>query len=567
VAGQGDEAQRGLRGQILCDGRPISVMDTNSPPPSDKKLPSVVADLLRLARASSIEDRRGAIEKLYELAYKVGPKIADAIPTLIDALLDRDEKIGESALWALKYCKPDSVEPLIGCLTHGEAFVRERAAHSLGNIGDEARTAATTLRGLLIDPDQSVRKRAAWALGLTHDTDLMTISELIKTAERGSEIDKGAALHALGNIGKALDDPSVLRPYQPSILHALQDSSSEVRWSALYASESLGLEPQPTAALMLTVLQGEQSSRVIEAVLSRLKTLAPLVDRTTQVPTLMQFLGKPGREASLACEILSSMRPAPKQAIDALVQALRIDRLVLPAATALWKIDGRVNEILPALERIFDAYDESVCDLICEIGPAAAPLLPKLIRALAEENWDLQWAAADALGAVASPEPSVMAALFDGLAHPSPIVRSAAARALARIGSPAVPMLRVLVADADDQRNAGAAFACGQMGLAAAPALPELRSGMRLGQEPLSSCCAIALARVAGDIESIPYLIDVLQSDDAQAPRRSAASALGALGPAARPAIDALEAVLICDDIDVAQAAEEALAAIRQLAQ
>jgi hypothetical protein len=83
VAGQGDEAQRGLRRQILCDGRPISVMDTNSPPPSDKKLPSVVADLLRLARASSIEDRRGAIEKLYELAYKVGPKIADAIPTLI----------------------------------------------------------------------------------------------------------------------------------------------------------------------------------------------------------------------------------------------------------------------------------------------------------------------------------------------------------------------------------------------------------------------------------------------------------------------------------------------------
>lgn len=215
------------------------------------------------------------------------------------------------------------------------------------------------------------------------------------------------------------------------------------------------------------------------------------------------------------------------------------------------------------LERIFDEDGESVCDLICEIGPAAAPLLPKLVQALAEENWDLQWAAADALGAVASADPHVVAALLDALAHPSPVVRPAAARALARTGASAVRALRMLIVARSDPRAPWAAYALGQMGPVAAEALPELRSGMRDRGEPLSSCCAIAVARIGGDAEAVPYLIEVLQSDNPGAPRREAASTLAQLGPAARGAMASLDALLGDADFDVHQAAEEALAAIQ----
>ncbi len=336
-----------------------------------------------------------------------------------------------------------------------------------------------------------------------------------------------------------------------------------MRWSALYLTESLQLEPGRACDLMVTLLTAEQSSRVVDAALSRLKELAPLVDLAPHVPTIVAFLAQPSR-ASLACQVLSLMRPAPVEAIEPLRDALQNDDMVVPAASALWAIEKRVDLILPALERVFERDAESVCDLITQLGPAASPLLPRLIDALSQENWDLQWAAADALGAVASPEPHVMSTLVSALDHPSPIVRSASARALARTGNAAIRTLRALVADPSDQRGAWAAYALGEMGPIAAAAMPELRLGMRSRQDPLSIRCAIALAQVGSDLESIPYLIAALRSANAQTPRRSAASALGHLGPAASEAIGALESLLDDEDFDVVQAAEEALSVIRR---
>jgi hypothetical protein len=120
---------------------------------------------------------------------------------------------------------------------------------------------------------------------------------------------------------------------------------------------------------------------------------------------------------------------------------------VLPVASALWRSEGRAESILPALQRIFHDNAEGVCDLICELGPAASPLLPDVIRALAEEDWDLQWAAADALRAIASTDQAVLSPLLDALAHPSPIVRSASARALAAAAVAALGALKVLLSD------------------------------------------------------------------------------------------------------------------------
>lgn len=538
-------------------------MDMNDPPPDDEDLLAVVAGLVDQARLPSLEDRRASVEQLYELAYKVGPKIAAAIPALIDALFDPDAKLGESALWALQYCKPDSIEPLIECLAHPQAFVRERAAHSLGNMGDTALMAAPALRKLLSDRDQSVRARSAWALGLLHDWDPATIRTLFDNVEKGTTEDKAAALHALGNIARELDDIEMLGEHVPLVMSCLDHDDSDVRWSALYLVKSLGLAPQVHADLLSMMLRRDESSRITEACLGGLKELAPSTDLAALVPKLTALIAKQGTEGSLACEVLSVMRPAPRDAIGALIEALEVDDLVLPAASALWALDKRVGPLLPALERVFDDNGEAVCDLVCTIGPAAAPLLPKLIGALSEENWDLQWAAADALGAVASSEPSVMETLVEALGHPSLIVRSASARALAQMGISVVPRLKALVANETDRRNAWAAYALGEMGLVAVEALPELRAGMSGDEEPLSGCCAIAVALIAGGEEAVPYLISILAQEDPSAPRRAAAAALGQLGPAAQSAVAVLESLLGDEDFDVHQAAEGALEAIR----
>ncbi len=540
-------------------------MDLNAAPPEDSELPATVAACAARAASGDLDERRAAIEALYELACQVGPKVAGAIPTLIHGLLDADPKVGESALWALGYCRPASIEPLIECLAHPQPFVRERAAHALGNIGDPACAAAPALRSLLADRDQAVRRRAAWALGLLHDAEPATVAPLVRLVSGGTVEDRRAALHALGNIGKAAGNPAWLEPHRSLILAALEDPDNQVRQWALYAFRSLAMAPQAAADLLALIVRREESDSVREEALNHLKDLAPTVDLAGEVTTFIALVDRPGRKASLACEILALLRPAPLQAIAPLRQALNTDGLVLAAARSLWRIERRVEPLLPALERIFDGDGESVCDLICEIGPAAAPLLPRIVQALSDEDyWDLQWAAADALGAVASPDPQVMAALLDALAHPSFIVRPAAARALARTGTPAVQALRGLVGNRADQRGPWAAHALGHMGPAAAEALPELRSAMRGRDEPLSTCCAIAVARIGADAEAVPYLMDVLQSDDPDAPRREAASALAHLGPAARGAVTALTALLGDEDFQVHQAAEEALAAIQQ---
>jgi hypothetical protein len=128
---------------------------------------------------------------------------------------------------------------------------------------------------------------------------------------------------------------------------------------------------------------------------------------------------------------------------------------------------------------LFNDNGEAACDLVCELGPAAVPQLPKLIAALSEDYWDLQWAAADALRAVASADASVLASLIESLAHPSFIVRSSSARALAAIGQPAVDRLRQVIARPGDSRGPNAAYALSELGPDAGPALPALRSAMR----------------------------------------------------------------------------------------
>lgn len=539
-------------------------MNWNDPPPDDKEFPTIVDKLVVKAGSHSADEKREAVEALYDLAVKVGPKAAAAVPVLIERLGDSDRKTGESALWALGYCKPQSVEPLIDCLLSADPQVRERAAWAIGNIGDEARPASDSLRRLLKDPAENVRSRAAWALGLVHDCDSRTVESLFQLVEFGITSDRRSALHALGNIAKRMDDRSALHRHSPLIFSALDDVDEDTRWSALYVVESLGLAAAEYADVLLGLLKQDPAQRVLHAVLSQLTRLAPQIDLSAQTEYLCQWLGRDSASASQVCEILSVIHPAPLDAIAALVSALSIDECVVPASKALWKIDRRVSESLPALARIFDDYEEAVCDVVCELGPAAAPLLPKLIEAMQNEDyWDLQWAAADALGAIASADPPVMEALLAALGHQSPIVRSAAGRALARVGAPAIPQLLTLVQAQDDPRAAWAAFSLGEMGPAAVSAAPQLLKGLQTAGDVLSTACAIALARTAGDPQAIPHLVRIVESADARYPRTAAANALGGLGPLAITAVPALKLLLADDDFECSAAAQQALDAIK----
>jgi HEAT repeat protein len=541
--------------------------------PDERAIAEQIALLSTCVHAEDIEQRRQAVSQLFDLCYKVRSRAQAAVPILLRCLADPDEKVGESALWGLKWCAPESIEPLIDCLANSNANVRRRACDSLGSIGDEAFSARDSLRQLLTDDAESVRLRAAFALGLIHDTSDLTIDALFAMAHSNTTTDRAAALHALGNIGQALANPEPLRAKQQQILDALEDDDANVRSSACHALESLRLDPPRHVALLISRLaDSDPHTRWMATV--QLKRLAPVVDLADHVASMCDVVREVGDESAAAddtaateiCKILALIGPKAKSAVPDLIEALRSDRgfLVIAAAEALWKIDRRIEESLPALERLFDEYGETVCDAICEIGPAAGPLMPAVIRALQSEDWDLQWAAADALGAISSSDPQVLAVLGSSLGHPSPIVRRAAAGALVRIGATAVPTLIRLLEDHEDGRSEWAADALGRMGRRANDAVEALRGNLQSSNSELAAWSVIAVAKIAGDAATVPMLIDLLAQADREDLRTEAAVGLKTIGPPAISASDALTRALKDDDAEVRAAAQEALAAINR---
>jgi len=529
--------------------------------PDDAAIARQVAQLARDAATDDLEQRRKAVEGIYEICYAGRGRAPTAVPVLLNYIHDADDKVGESAAWGLAYCAPASVEGLIDCLAAADAKVRTRACAALGTIGDDAASACDTLRRLLNDMDETVRRSAAKTLGLVHDTSQRSIDALFTLAASPVAEDRSAALHALGNIGQALADAAPLQAREVLIFAALEDGDADVRWSAAYALESLALEPARHADLAMRCLSGETSERVRGMWFGHLKELAPRTSLAMLLPVMCEAVRAGGHDCSPACEVLALMGPAAGQAVPDLLDALG-GEYSLAAARALWAIDRHAEVLVPVLADMIAENGEEVCDLICEMGAAAAPLLPQVIAALeSEDNWDLQWAAADALGVIAAQSPQAVATLVKSLRHDSPVVRGASAHALVTVGAPAVSALIEVLAQDGDSRHAWAADILGRIGHHAAAAVPLLRSRMREANDDVAAWSAIALAKLGGDPQAIPALVDLLR-EGSQDKRLQAVLALQATGMAEPQVRGALEAACADEDLEVSEAAEEALRAI-----
>ena len=394
------------------------------------------------------------------------------------------------------------------------------------------------------------------------DSSSATIDTLLGMIGSAVATDRSAALHALGNVARHSGAPIRLQRRKQEVVELLDDADENVRWSALYLLGSVSSSPEETVRLLARHLL-DSSEDVRWIAVSRLKEIGPRPELVEHVPTLCGVVRGGSPPAKDACRLLAMLGVAAREAVPCLLEALRSDDggLVVTAAEALWKIDRRVEESLPALATL-RALGEEVCDAISAIGPAAAPLLQKVVEALqSDDEWDLQWAAADALGAVASSDPPVIAALAAALDHESPIVCSAAVRALARVGQAAIPTLLDLL-DNDAKRAKGAAAALGRMGRLAEPAALALREKLDLADPELASWCAISLAHVAGDSCAVPWLVRLLERSGREDLRREAVGGLEAIGPPAAEARHALQSAR--DEADDALRADidRALAAV-----
>lgn len=165
-------------------------------------------------------------------------------------------------------------------------------------------------------------------------------------------------------------------------------------------------------------------------------------------------------------------------------------------------------------------------------------LTAPLVRLLADSTVRRD-AAGEALSLIG---PAATGALLDALEDPNPSVRMYAADALGRVSPPTPSVVRALirrVRDPDRAVHSRAVEALGSIGPAAAPSVPALLDALeRRGDQPTVTLVQ-ALGRIGpAAIAAVPALIEVLEGDPSSV--AVVAQALGEFGAGARLAVPQL---------------------------
>jgi beta-lactamase regulating signal transducer with metallopeptidase domain/HEAT repeat protein len=337
-----------------------------------------------------------------------------ATPALVRALDDPDQKVRQGALDALESIGPSPAAlPRLMALARGDdPELRTGAVEAIRAMGPAGVSALPTLTHLLRDPVAEVRESAAYALyGM-----------------------RSASLPAL-----------------PALLGAMHERTGSQTTFDTFAQQAFG-EMGPKAVPALTRALKDSSPRLREAAASGLGSIGPAA--APAVPTLAGLLRDPEERVRFAAaSSLGRMGPSARVAVPALMAAAADSRSAL-RNTAL----GALVSCAPDDQRA--------------IGLA--------LRVLRTEGTDSRWAALTALASSHPEARQATEALAETLRRDQNAgCRQSAAGILGRRpGVPpdsAVAALAAALADRDRRVQSVAVWALGNIGPAAAPAVPALR--------------------------------------------------------------------------------------------
>ena len=194
-----------------------------------------------------------------------------------------------------------------------------------------------------------------------------------------------------------------------------------------------------------------------------------------------------------------------------------------------------VNAVAACLNDSFEPLRVLALMLLARIGAAAAEFI-----ALALSRRQADGFRATAAAILAGMGPSAAAAvpgLCRCLDSPDETLRKAAGIALAKIGDPAVPALRLILPLSNHEAVAAAIDALAMIGRPAESVLPDLEGLAATSPPKLQLACAAAISSIAGDPQrGLPVLTMALENPDPSV-RKTAAEKIAALGVAAHPAI------------------------------
>lgn len=274
--------------------------------------------------------------------------------------------------------------------------------------------------------------------------------------------------------------------------------------------------------------------------------------RSADVAGLVKQLQNGDREARQdAAVLLGRMGPAAREAVPALIAALKDEDVASRAAIALTQI-GPVA--VPGLRGALKSHDTvlrfEAARILGNIGPAAKDALPDLANALTDTNPVVRALAVRAVGRMGTSAKSATPTILNLLKDSDQRTREAAIRALIHLGPVApetvVPALaKALGHDDDPGVRRLAAGALGEYGLEAKAAVPALTHALVDEEEPeVKMTAAVVLGLIGPEAKSANTALRKLLKDRNLAVALAAASALSVTDPKNPDALQLLQTTL-----------------------
>lgn len=498
-----------------------------------------LAPLHAILRAREADAHAGAWRRR-EAARLLAALQPAAAPALVEALVDPSYGVRAMAAGALGR-RGTHLDGLGGAfarvLGEGDANARMHAATILRGAGTVAAEAAPALVTALALPHQEplLLAQLAAACGTAGRPAAAAAPHLARWLAGDDRVLRVAAAAAAGRLG----DTALIAPLQ-----------------ALLAGEDAELRRAAGASLRLLTREGQDSLRVV-----------------------LDALADPAR-IDWALGELQRIRRLPEEAVPALASLIdrageaeeaEMDLRAGTAAQMLGALGRRAEVAVPALTRGAagpGSWRAMRCiEALGEIGPAAAQAVPTLIVAVRGPH---AYAAAQALGRIGRPGASAATpALMALLDHPETSVRCRAAEALGAVATAEVGMeaameaLRRAARDDDVYLRGAAAEGMGALDAHGAGAIAPLAALVRTdGDASVRAAAGRALTRLGPrHPQAVEPLTAALGDENFQV-RRIAIHGLSRMGPAAASAIPALEALR--EDADMREAVEDALRRLRR---
>lgn len=508
-----------------------------------------------------------------------------AIPALVEALTDKDAKVRAGAPGVLTAIGPPTIPYLLPLMGAWDDYIRTGVATAFGGIGKPATgdlvkvvergeplpgedpaqfnrakdCAVTSLlnmkinaldaltQELLVYKDPEVRGQAATMLGtigaaVTPVEAPQFIPPLLKAVADDNWAVRRKGIAAMGALGQF----ALIGNVGPVLIQRLDDPRTEVRAAA---AGSLGVIESPgvreTAGKTVATLAAAPPPAAVgapapaaPAAVAAAPAADPKLYRQAEAQQAATKMGAmllanrsgASRELSvslvrigaLAIPSLQGGLRAPDPAVRLLatqtVAAIGSRGSIVYLATAL--LDGSSGEVRQAAsDALRNASAES-------LQAAAGQVTPALASALRDPQWQVYYAARDALAKIGAP---AVPSLISALNSPDARVGHMAEMALTRIGAPAVPGLVQALMSGNVTVVNWASVALGEI---AEPAVPALSAAVVNGSVPAVARAAAAKALGAtGMANALQPLKSAAKAPEAIV-RAAALRGLSALGEA-----------------------------------